>query len=129
MISPPLVLNGQVYGVDSYGQMRCLNGVTGERIWEDQSAVPRGRWATVFMVRQAGTNRVWALNELGELILARLSPEGFAEISRPKVIEPTTPLPQRTSGTVLWVPPAFADGCLYIRNDRELRKIRIKKES
>lgn len=127
MISPPFVRDGHIYGIDSYGQMRCLDAKTGERLWEDQQAIPRGRWATVFMVRQADTDRVWAVNELGELILATLTPERYREISRAKVIEPTTPLRQRPGGTVLWVPPAFADGCLYLRNDRELIKVRIGK--
>jgi outer membrane protein assembly factor BamB len=127
MISPPFVRGDHIYGIDSYGQMRCLDAKTGERVWEDQQAVPRGRWATVFMVPQADTDRVWAVNEAGELILARITPEGYQEISRAKVIEPTTPLRQRPSGTVLWVPPAFADGCLYLRNDRELIKVRIAK--
>lgn len=125
MISPPLIQDGYVYGIDSYGQMRCLDAKTGERIWEDQTAVPKGRWATVFMVWQAGTNRVWALTEQGNLILAALSPQGYREISRAKVIDPVTPLRQRPEGAVLWVPPAFADGCLYIRNDRELIKVQI----
>lgn len=128
MISPPLLRDGYVYGIDSYGQMRCLDAKTGDRVWEDQSAVPKGRWATVFMVSQTGTDRVWALNEQGELILARLSPEGYEEISRAKVIEPLTPLRQRPNGAVLWVPPAFADGCLYVRNDQELIKVRIRKD-
>jgi len=128
MISPPLLRDGHVYGIDSYGQMHCLDAQTGERIWEDQTAVPEGRWATVFMVRQAATDRVWALTEQGELILARLTPQGYEEISRAKVIEPTTPLRQRPGGAVLWVPPAFADGCLYVRNDKELIKVRIAKE-
>lgn len=127
MISPSVFIGNHVYGIDSYGQMRCLDAKTGERIWEDQKAVPMGRWATVFMVRQANTNRVWALNELGELILARLTPKGYEEISRAKVIDPLTPLRQRPGGVVLWVPPAFADGCLYIRNDKELVKVRIAK--
>ena len=44
MISPPFVREGHVYGIDSYGQMRCLDGRTGDRIWEDQTAIPNGRW-------------------------------------------------------------------------------------
>lgn len=125
MISPPFIRDDHVYGIDSYGQMRCLDATTGERIWEDQTAVPKGRWATVFMVRQAGTDRVWALNERGELILARLTPEGYREISRAKLIEPLTPLLQRPDGVVLWSPPAFAGDSVYLRNDRELIRVRI----
>lgn len=128
MISPPFLRDGHVYGIDSYGQMRCLDGQTGDRIWEDQTAIPNGRWATVFMVRQAGTDRIWAVNEQGELILARLTPAGYEEISRAAIIEPLTPLRQRLHGAVMWAPPAFADGSVYVKNDRELIRVRIRPE-
>ncbi len=118
MISPPLYLGEHVYGVDSYGQLRCLDPASGDRIWESQEAVPFGRWGTVFMV-QNGEN-TWMVNERGELIVARLSPKGYQEMTRAKLIEPTTPLKQRTEGTVLWSHPAFAGTRVYARNDREL---------
>lgn len=126
MISPPFVRDAHVYGIDSYGQMRCLDGNTGDRIWEDQTAIPNGRWATVFMVREGQTDRVWAVNEQGELILARLTPAGYEELSREKIIEPLTPLKQRPGGAVMWAPPAFAGGCVFVKNDRELICVRIK---
>lgn len=118
IISPPHIDGGHIYGIDSYGQMRCLELATGDRVWEDQRATKFGRWSTVFMVRNEG--HTWMLNEQGELILAKLSPKGYEEVSRAKVIEPTTPLNQRENGAVLWVPPAFANRCLYIKNDKEL---------
>ncbi len=34
-ISTPLAREGFLYGVDSYGETRCLNLKTGDRIWED----------------------------------------------------------------------------------------------
>ena len=120
MISPPYLRDGHVYGIDSYGQMRCLDMATGTRIWENQEAVPEGRWATVFMVRQGNSDRTWMVTEQGDLMLARLTPSGYEEISRAKIIEPLTPLKQRESGAVMWAPPAFANGCVFVKNDREL---------
>ncbi len=120
MISPPYLRDGHVYGIDSYGQMRCLDMATGDRLWEDQKAVPEGRWATVFMVREAASDRTWMVNEQGELILARLTPGGYGEIARTPLIEPLTPLNQRASGAVMWAPPAFANRCVFVKNDREL---------
>ena len=50
---------------------------------------------------------MWMFNERGELLIGTLSPEGFHEISRAKLIEPTTEqLGQR--GGVCWSHPAFA---------------------
>ena len=58
-------------------------------------------------------------NERGELILGTLSPKGFHEIGRAKLIEPTTgQLSQR--GGVCWSHPAYAYRCVFARNDREL---------
>jgi outer membrane protein assembly factor BamB len=117
MISTPIMRNGFIYGVDSYGELRCLDAATGQRIWEDQTATPRARWSNIHMVEQQ--DRVWMFNERGELLIARLSPDGFQEISRTQLLEPTTAqLSQR--GGVCWSHPAFANRHIFARNDREL---------
>ncbi|HUS90332.1 MAG TPA: PQQ-binding-like beta-propeller repeat protein [Phycisphaerae bacterium] len=117
MMSTPLLLGEFVYGVDSYGELRCLDARTGDRVWEDLTATPKARWSNIHMVRNG--ERVWLFNERGELIVATLSPKGFGEISRSKLIDPTTgQLSQR--GGVCWSPPAFAGRCVFARNDREL---------
>ena len=38
-------IGDHVYGVDSYGELRCLYARTGDRVWESLAAVPRERWA------------------------------------------------------------------------------------
>lgn len=121
IISTPIMRGGYVYGVDSYGELRCLDAKTGDRIWEDQTAVPRNRWATIhFIERGAASDRVWMFNDVGELIIAKLSPKGFEEISRAKLIEPThDQLPSRRGG-VTWAHPAFANRHVFARSDKEL---------
>jgi hypothetical protein len=58
-------------------------------------------------------------NERGELIISRLSPKGFEEISRAKLIEPTRgQLNQR--GGVCWSHPAYANRHIFIRNDESI---------
>jgi hypothetical protein len=64
-------------------------------------------------VRQA--DRYWLFTEQGELIIAQLSPDGFSEIDRAKVIEPTNVAFGRD---VVWSMPAFANRHAYIRNDQ-----------
>ncbi|MBN2269713.1 MAG: PQQ-binding-like beta-propeller repeat protein, partial [Sedimentisphaerales bacterium] len=116
-ISTPFIRGDHIYGVDSYGELRCLNLHTGDRIWESQAVVPKARWATAHMVRQ--NDNVWIFNERGELIISRLSPGGYSEISRTKLIDPTEgQLDQR--GGVCWSHPAFAYKHIYARNDQEL---------
>ena len=51
MISTPYMEGDYVYGVDSYGELRCLDARTGDRVWEDLTATPKARWANIHMVR------------------------------------------------------------------------------
>ncbi len=116
-ISTPVIAGDYIYGVDSYGELRCLDLLTGDRVWESLDAVPKDRWANIHIVRHE--DKIWMFNERGELIICTLSPKGFHEISRTKIIEPTKgQLEQR--GGVCWAHPAFAYKRIYVRNDREL---------
>lgn len=112
----PCFDNGYIYGVCSYGQLRCLNAITGERIWESYDATGRGRWWNAFLIPHE--DRYLLANEQGDLITAKLSPEGYQEISRAKLIEPTNrAVPRRM---VVWSHPAFANRCVFARNDKEI---------
>jgi len=116
-ISTPIIEGDYIYGIDSYGELRCLDLHTGDRIWESLEVVLKERWANVHMVRQE--DKVWMFNERGELIISKLSPQGYQEISRTKLIEPTKgQLAQR--GGVCWSHPAFAYKHVFVRNDEEL---------
>ena len=118
IISTPLILGDYVYGVDSYGELRCLRADDGERIWESLDATPRVRWGTIHMVRNG--DRIWMLNERGDLIICRLSPKGYQEISRAHLLEPTQEQLRQRRGGVCWSHPAYADKHIFARNDREL---------
>jgi outer membrane protein assembly factor BamB len=117
IISTPLMLGDYVYGVDAYGELRCLDAKTGDRLWESLDAVPRNRWATIHFVRNG--DKIWMFNERGQLIIAQLSPKGYREISRAQLIKPTLgQLPQREG--VCWSHPAYAYRHVFARNDEEL---------
>ena len=60
-------------------------------------------------------------NERGELILSNLSPDGFEELARGKLIEPTLDQLDRRGMGVAWSHPAFAYRHVFVRNDKELR--------
>jgi outer membrane protein assembly factor BamB len=131
----PVVKDGHVYGVCSYGQLRCIELATGRRVWETMQAT-RGpltpqrirdnpepsvvqpwaeRWANAFLVENAG--RYFLFNEQGELIIARLSPKGYEEIDRAQLLQPTNKMAGRP---VVWSHPAFAGKCVFVRNDEKL---------
>lgn len=125
IISTPVIIGDHVYGVDSYGELRCLSAVDGSRVWESDRAVPRERWATIHFVQNG--DRTWMFNDRGELIIARLTPAGFEELSRTHIIDPTTEQLRRGDG-VCWAHPAFADRKVFARNDRELVCVSVAAE-
>ena len=117
--SIPYIEDGIIYGVCATGgQLRAVELTTGDRLWETFAPTTgrrRTSHATAFLVKHK--DRCFLFNEQGDLILARLSREGYEEISRFHVLEPTS-----TSGgrNVVWSHPAFANQCVYARNDNEL---------
>ncbi len=117
IISTPVFENDHIYGVDSYGEMRCLDASNGNRVWENLTATPKARWSTIHFVKNG--DRWFLFNERGELLIGKLSPAGFEEISRAKLISPTTEQLRQRNG-VCWSHPAFADRCVFIRNDAEI---------
>jgi outer membrane protein assembly factor BamB len=117
-ISTPVMLNRHIYGVDSYGELRCLERSTGDRVWQDLTAVKPARWANIHLVQNGDIT--YMFNEQGELITAGLSPDGYREISRLPLIEPTKAQLNRSGEGVAWAHPAFAYKCIFIRSDEEL---------
>ncbi len=119
IISTPYADERNIFGVCSYGQLRCLDPDTGERRWETlQATTPDGkpaRWANAFLVKQADQFFIW--NEKGDLIIARLDSAGYHEISRAHLLDPTNTAQGRD---VVWSHPAFANRRMYARNDSEI---------
>lgn len=117
IICTPVLKDGYIYGVCSYGQLRGLKADTGERLWETFAATTGGRperWANAFLIEQG--DRFFLFNEKGDLIIARLSPKGYEELDRVHLLEPTG----AAGRDVLWSHPAFANRCMYARNDKEI---------
>jgi outer membrane protein assembly factor BamB len=125
LMSTPFIEGGYIYGVCSYGQLRCLKIETGERMWETFAPTTGGdpvRWANAFIIKHGG--HFFLTNEKGDLIIANLTPKGYEEISRTHLLEPTNPDPHRL---VVWSHPAFANRCVYARNDQEIICVSLAK--
>jgi outer membrane protein assembly factor BamB len=127
-ISTPVIDGDYIYGVDSHGELRCLELATGKRVWETMALVKdRARWATAFLVRNG--DRYFINNDRGELVIAKLSPNGFHEISRTQLIQPTHPYARRRElGAVHWSHPAYANKHIFVRNDQEVLRASLAKE-
>jgi outer membrane protein assembly factor BamB len=126
VIGTPIIQGSYIYGFGSYGQLRCLVAATGERVWETQEATgERARWTSAFIVQHE--DRVFINNDRGDLIIAKLSPEGYEEISRTPLLKPTSrPGNRRELQYVSWSHPAYANQHIYARNDEEIISASLK---
>jgi len=126
VVNTPVIDGGYIYGICSYGQFRCLNLKTGERIWETMEVTKeKARWASGFIVRHG--DRYFINNDRGELIIAKLSAQGYQEISRTQLIKPTSnPGNRRELGAVNWSHPAYANSHIVARNDEEIISVSLK---
>ena len=117
VLGTPLFRDGFIYGVCGFGEFRCLDAKTGDRKWETYAPTvgKKGFFANVFITDNE--DRTFLYNDQGELIIAKLRPEGYQECSRAKLLEPL----EKTRGrTVTWCHPAYANRCAYVHNGREL---------
>jgi hypothetical protein len=55
-------------------------------------------------------------------VIARLTPQGYEELSRAHIIEPTNAAFGRP---VVWCPPAYANQSLVVRNDKEVIRVSL----
>ena len=118
-IMPTPVVNGSnIFGVCSYGQLRGLETQTGKRLWETLKATGEGRWWNAFIIPHE--DRYFLHNEQGELIIANLTSEGYEEVSRAKLVEPTRRVNRRMT---IWSHPAFAMQSVFARNDKEIVRV------
>lgn len=124
--STPVIVNGTMYGVDCKGgQLRAVEFETGKRLWETTEPTTgdrRGGHGTAFLVRNGKT--FFLFSETGDLILARLTPQKYTEISRFHVLEPTGECFGRP---VVWSHPAFAEKSMFARNDKEIVRVSLAK--
>jgi outer membrane protein assembly factor BamB len=117
--STPIVEeDGTMYGICQRGQLRAVEIATGKRLWETVTPTTGKRpesSGTAFLVKNS--DRYFVFSETGDLIIARLSPKSYEEISRAHLLEPTSDCFGRM---VVWSHPAFADKCVFARNDKEV---------
>jgi outer membrane protein assembly factor BamB len=117
VFSTPYFGDGYIYGSSTGGRLACVKADTGERLWETLEPLG-GKWApsAEFFLTKNG-DRFFLATEKGDLIIAQLSPKGYQEISRTHLLDPTS---MAFGRDVVWSPPAFANRCLFTRNDKEI---------
>lgn len=116
--STPIIVGETMYGVDREGELTGMKLETGEHLWQSYAATTGARRAnsgTAFLVKNG--EKFFLFNEKGELVIAKLSSEGYEELSRGKILEPTGDAFGRK---VVWSHPAFANKTIIARNDQEI---------
>jgi outer membrane protein assembly factor BamB len=127
LMSTPVLTKGHIYGNGMMGELCCFRIADGTEVWRTMEAVyaqnektkkPRVDCGTVFLIPLGEySDRYYLFNDSGELIVADLTPEGYKEIDRTRIIEPVHAARGRT---VIWTHPAFAEKCVFVRNEKEL---------
>jgi outer membrane protein assembly factor BamB len=125
VISTPVIDGEYVYGLDNEGQLRCLEAATGTLVWKTDALLKEhAMYGTAFFVRHG--DRYFINNDRGELVIAKLSPEGYQEIGRTRLIEPTNPyVRRRQHANVLWSHAAYANRHVIVRNDHEIARFSL----
>ena len=103
--STPVLHRGHLYGMFSFkkygrGPLQCVDPMTGEVKWSEPGFGP-GNCIVV-------NDKVVALSDAGELVVAEAKPDEYVELSRNEVLEGKC-----------WSMPAFHDGKIYIRSTNE----------
>jgi outer membrane protein assembly factor BamB len=119
LMSQPLYRDGFVYSIDHGHGLTCFELATGKRLWDDgHQMTPRGRNPQATLVWLGDEDRAIILNELGDLILARLNRDGYHEQARSNIIAPQ-------EGAPIWAHPAYAGDRVYARSDSEIVCVKL----
>lgn len=136
-ITTPLIVGDYIYGICSHGQVRGLRADTGKRIWEAEGLTTPNRWASAHFVQHE--DRYFVFSENGDLIIVRFAPDGYVELDRTHLLDPTsrTGYGRSQPGTrsrtrhgrsdrlVVWAHPAFANRHIVLRNDEEIIRVSL----
>ncbi|MFO0924130.1 MAG: PQQ-binding-like beta-propeller repeat protein [Pirellulales bacterium] len=115
----PFVDEDLIIGMDQNGEMTAFRLPDGKRLWESSKVLgprPEGS-GTAFLVKNQ--DRFYLFNEKGELVIAKINAEDLRNWTEPRSLnQRISPLVEKSFGA-----PAFANGCMYVRND----KVRLRR--
>ena len=140
VMTTPLILGDRIIGIGSHGQVRGLDADTGERLWEAEGLTTRNRWGSAFMIQHE--DRYFVYNENGDLIIVEFGPDGYVELDRTHLLNPTSrsgyggarpgSRGRATHGAsdrlVVWSHPAYANKHVVLRNDEEIIRVSMDQD-
>ncbi|MGB8166897.1 MAG: PQQ-binding-like beta-propeller repeat protein [Chthoniobacteraceae bacterium] len=122
--SSPFLRGEYIFSAKSGGELVCLRASDGALVWKANTVTGIKGGASIHITPTPDGDLLYT--DQGNLIRAQLAPEGFREISRAHLIDPTTPFAGRNCA---WAPPAFANGHVFARSDRELVCASLKEDA
>ncbi|MES2598342.1 MAG: PQQ-binding-like beta-propeller repeat protein [Verrucomicrobiota bacterium] len=114
--SIPIILGDHVFsGKMPGGKLVCLEALTGKQVWETDKVTNKSMGSTIHLTPNGDS--VLIFTDEGNLIRARLTPQGYEELSRVHVIDPVYTFSGRK---VVWPPPAYANQHIFVRDEAEM---------
>lgn len=113
--SMPLMKDGHLYSGKSSGEFVCLEARTGKQIWQTDKVTGVKNGASIHLTPNGDS--VLIFTDQGNLIRALLTVEGYKELSRVHLVDPTYPFGGRK---LVWPPPAYANQHVFVHNGAEL---------
>src|SRR5207249_9975562 len=113
--STALVQGDYLFSARSSGEFVCLEAGTGKQVWKTDRVTDQKGGASIHPT--ANGDAAFLFTDRGDLIRAKLTPQGYQEVSRARLVEPTYPFGGRN---VAWAPPAYANRHVFARSDKEL---------
>jgi outer membrane protein assembly factor BamB len=104
-----------VFSAKTSGELVCLEASTGKQVWETNTVTEPGNGSSIHLTPCG--DGVFLFTDRGDVIRAQLTPGGYREISRARLLEPTSSFGGRKRA---WTPPAFANRHVFARSDAEL---------
>lgn len=96
-----VLFKGHVYGIsERFAQLMCLDAATGRTVWAERGF---GQYGTLII---AG-DRIVALAETGDLVVAQTDPDRYIELARAKVLNGRS-----------WVAPTLSHGYIFSKNNQ-----------
>src|SRR5207244_10077744 len=91
--STALLRGGHLFTAKSSGELICVEATTGKQVWESAKVTDLKSGASIHLTQNGDS--VLLYTDRGELIRARLTPEGYKEVSRVAMLVPTFPFAGR----------------------------------
>ncbi|MFH1920500.1 MAG: PQQ-binding-like beta-propeller repeat protein [Planctomycetota bacterium] len=113
--STALLRGEYVFSAKTSGELVCLEAGTGKQVWQAESVTDLINGSSIHLTPCG--DAVFLFTDKGDLIRAQLTPQGYREISRAHLLEPTSPYGGRKC---VWTPPAYANRHVFARSDGEL---------